>query len=113
MDRLILLNAKLKSLLAHGRTTNALFKEGTKTGIHRIGEGVLRKVPINRIRSAQATVHEGKVKDMAQKLKAGQSLGPAALQHRGGGWYAAMDGNHRTNAALRAGKRKVEALVQR
>jgi uncharacterized ParB-like nuclease family protein len=115
MERLIELNAKLKSLLAHGRASNPFYSESSKIGTRKLtGLTRTRKVALRDIVSPQATIHESKVKAMVRGIKAGkESNSLPTLQHRGHGKYAVMDGNHRTTAHLWAGKRKVEAFVQR
>jgi hypothetical protein len=115
MDRLIELNAKLESLLAHGRDANPLFSPKARAGIRKLdGLNRTRKVAIKSIISPQATIHTEQVKSMAKGIRNGkEGSGKPTLQHRGNGVYACLDGNHRINAAMLAGKRKVEAYVQR
>ncbi len=90
---------------------NPLYVPGLKPGIHRIGQGSVRKVRIRDIVSTQALVDESKIKKLARFTK--NMPGTPTLSHRGRGKYSILDGNHRVNAAIRQGKRTIEALVQK
>lgn len=91
------------------RVENPIFRKGVKPGIHRIGEGKERMVRIRSIVSPQWGIDEGKVRKMTKSAK----LAPPVISHLGHGVYVLKDGNHRVNALLRQGKRRILARVQR
>lgn len=91
---------------------NPIFKPGIKPGTHRLGGvGVVKKIKIKDIRSPQHLVNAGKVAKLARFTK--NMPGTPTVSHAGGGKYTLKDGNHRVNAALRQGKRAIEARVQK
>ena len=99
----------LSALIRFERVENPIFRKGVRPGTHHIGEGKERMVRVHRIVSPQYDIDEGKVRKMTGK----KSLPSPTLSHLGHGVYVVKDGNHRVNAALRAGKRKILAKIQR
>lgn len=92
-----------------GRIPNKLYDKNATKSVHKIGKGVVRKVWLKDIKSPQAGVHGESVKRLS-KTDTGKL---PEIEHRGHGRYVVHDGNHRLNAEIMKGKRKVEVKVQR
>ena len=96
-------------LIQFERVANPIYRKGVKPGIHRIGEGKEKMIRIRSIVSPQWGIDKGKVSKMVRK----KNLPPPVVSHLGHGVYVLKDGNHRVNAILRQGKRKILAKVQK
>lgn len=101
--------SSLSALIRFERVENPIFRKGVKSGVHRIGEGKEKMIRIRSIVSPQWGIDKGKVSKMARK----KNLHPPVVSHLGHGVYVLKDGNHRVNAILRQGKRKILAKVQK
>lgn len=108
-DAITKLLSSLSSLIHFERVENPIFRKGVKSGVHRIGEGKEKMIRIRSIVSPQWGIDKGKVSKMARK----KNLPPPVVSHLGHGVYVLKDGNHRVNAILRQGKRKILAKVQK
>lgn len=99
----------VKAILAHGRIDNPLYRAGTVLRKARtLGEPhAVRSIELKKLISPQATVHGKKV----QKLRRVKVGSLPIVEHRGGGYYSIMDGNHRAAAELLNGKRKIKVSV--
>tara|TARA_R110000868_G_scaffold188768_2_gene431524 strand:- start:2048 stop:8605 length:6558 start_codon:yes stop_codon:yes gene_type:complete len=90
---------------------NPIFKDGIKSGIHRLGgAGEIKRIRLRDIHSPQRSVDEKKVAALARFTK--NMPGTPTVSHAGRGKYVLKDGNHRVNAALRQGKRVIDVRVQ-
>lgn len=101
--------SSISALIHFERVENPIFRKGVKSGVHRIGEGKEKMIRIRSIVSPQWGIDKGKVSKMARK----KNLPPPVVSHLGHGVYVLKDGNHRVNAILRQGKRKILAKVQK